>query len=200
VYALAMGETSLEDVRPDALPAELKSLSMAERREFLEQRRDELTRHVPLVGSRQNVIAWLGLRLNFFHRVVGVLFLSSLVYVAVSLAGKADPEKGRMNWTDLGGHDPRDLARLGAYAAITAGVLSLLGFAMWQAWLAQTVAGFLGAAWTFGMFVLHIVLTWNRPLADDSPPHSGAARLAADDRLWAGVLCSLAVFMLYFFY
>jgi SSS family solute:Na+ symporter len=200
VYALATGEVRLEDARLDDLPAELKPLSMSQRRERLEQRRDELTRHVPLVGSRQNVINWLGLRLNFFHRVVGVLLLSSLVYVIVSYAGKADPAKSRMNWTDLGGHDPRALFELARYATLSLGVLSLLGFAMWQEWLVPVVAGIIGALWTLGVFLVHIARTWNRPLTDDSPQLTGGAKLAADDRLWAGVLCSLAVFMLYFFY
>src|SRR4029079_10453239 len=106
VYALVRGESQLEDMREDDLPDPLKKLSMAERREQLEEVHDDLSRSLPLVGSRQNVIAWLGVRLNFFHRVVGVLLLSSLFYVGVSLLGRPDPEKSRLNWTDLGGHDP----------------------------------------------------------------------------------------------
>lgn len=200
VYALAMEETKLEETNEDDLPSQLRGLSMLKRREALADTRAALERHVPLVGSRQHVIDWLGLRLNFFHRVVGVLFLSTFVYVGISLLTRPDVEKGRLNWTDLGGHAPRDLLNLGAMAGLTVCVLAALGYAMVQEWLEPILAGVLGAAWTLGMFLVHIVQTWNRPVETGEPEARGAVKVVTDDRLWAGLLCALAVFMLFYFY
>ncbi len=154
------------------------------------------------------VLETFGAKLNFFHRVVFVLPLSALLHVIVSLLTVADEEKGRLNWTDLGGHSSSDLKSLVSLIILSILVFAVLGATMVKGWFIPGVAASIAAVWTFAVFHFHI--SSHRRLAspqansvDDDSPETGdkvIVPLLSDDRFWASLLCSAAVFMHYYYY
>jgi SSS family solute:Na+ symporter len=161
------------------------------------------------LGTNPEIAAYFGAELNFFHRVVVVILLCIVIHVVVSLMTKADPEKGRLVWTDLGGHGPNVLKRsLGAIAGSIV-VYAALGWAMVQGILAPTLAGVLASIWTlvaFAPLVIHKIRDRHREVArrfrhtgDRSTGRILVYALLSEDRFWAGILCSLAIFMLYYY-
>ncbi len=146
------------------------------------------------------IMAYFGDQLNFFHRVVVVILLCVVVHVVVSLKTTPDAEKGRLTWTDLGGHSAGDLRRLVTAIVMSLVVFAVLGLAMVAGWLAPGIAAALGFAWTIGIFVRGIVNKLrNDPANNDTSDHL-VAGILRDDRFWAGILCATAVFMHYYFY
>ena len=142
----------------------------------------------------------LGEELNFFHRVVAVILLCLLTHILVSLLSKPDAEKSRLVWTDLGGHRPETPRNL--TAAILASILwlAILGWVMVAGWLSPVVCAGVGAIWTLAMFLGAIALTFQKRRAEAGAAASAPGVFLRDDRLWAGILCSLAVFLMYFYY
>ena len=141
------------------------------------------------LGSSPTVAELFGEQLNFFHRVVGVILLCCLIHVVVSLLTQQDEVKSRLVWTELGGHEPGTLnnlflALLGSmcFFAVLAGVMVSGTSPLLCAWA--------GALWTLAMFAGALKLY----------PREGTPSYFLDDRSWAGLLCSLAVFMLFYFY
>jgi SSS family solute:Na+ symporter len=149
------------------------------------------------LGTSPEIAAVLGEKLNFFHRVVFVLLLSGVIHVVVSLLTQPDAEKGRLTWTDLGGHSTADLKRLVAKILISLVVFALLGIAMVKTVLSPEIAACAGAAWTLAIFNLHIQA--NR-MKVDGDADGATVELVRDERFWASLLCSAAVFMHYFYY
>jgi SSS family solute:Na+ symporter len=141
------------------------------------------------LGSISAVAELFGEQLNFFHRVVGVILLCCIIYVVTSLLTKADEEKGRLGWTDLGGHEPGTLTNLFLALLGSVGVFAVLAYFL-VAGTNPTICAMGGALWTLAMFAGAIKFY----------PRVEKSRWLFDDRLWAGTLCSLAVFMLYYFY
>ena len=139
------------------------------------------------LGDVPLVARWFGSQLNFFHRVVAVLLLSTVIYVVVSLLTREDRAKGRLVWTDLGGHKPGTLRNLLIALVASVCFLAVVGIIMVNG-ASPTMCAVIGAAWTLAVFILATRL------------YPRAVSLLRDDRLWAGLLCSLAVFMLYYFY
>ena len=76
-------------------------------------------------------------------------------------------------------------------------VYAALGFATYAALCTPLIAAVLGAAWTMGMFLGTILLTL-RASGESRRPLLWA--VLADDRLYAGLLASLAIFMMYYFF
>jgi SSS family solute:Na+ symporter len=165
-----------------------------------------------------NIESWpavqeiFGAKLNFFHRVVFVLGLSGLIHIVVSLATQPDEEKGRLTWTDLGGHSSNDLKSLVGLIVLSILMFAVLGAAMVKEWLAPGVAAAFAAMWTFAVFQFHIS-SHRRMAASASGNDDGSASdedsisgekmivpLLHDDRFWASLLCSAAVFMHYYYY
>ncbi|MDA1054772.1 MAG: sodium/solute symporter [Planctomycetota bacterium] len=141
------------------------------------------------LGTDPRVAEFFGTKLNFFHRVVGVILLCCVIHVVVSLLTAKDEVKSRLVWTELGGHKPGTLrniflALLGSicFFAILAGVM--------VAGTNPAICAVVGVLWTLGMFAGAIKLY----------PRKDASHWLLDDRSWAGLLCSLAVFMMYYFY
>ena len=141
------------------------------------------------LASDPNVAEMFGENLNFFHRVVGVLLLCSAIHVIVSLLTTGDEAKSRLVWTELGGHEPGTIRNL---------FLTLLGSICFFAILAYVmvlgttpaICAIVGTLWTLAMFAGAIKFY----------PRAGTSSWFFDDRTWAGLLCSLAVFMMYYFY
>ncbi len=145
--------------------------------------------------------AYLGPEINFFHRVVGVLVLCVLTYVGVSLAGHADEQKQRLTWTDLGGHDPRVLMRLAVAVLVSLAVYAGLAALMVSGRIRPATAGCLGGIWTMAMFVASAAVSPRSPTAPAKVAMSGQqVPLWLDDRCWAGLLCAVAVYMMFAFY
>jgi hypothetical protein len=139
---------------------------------------------------------------------VAVLVLCAATFVVVSLLGKPDVEKGRLVWTDLGGHDPGVLRQLVTAILVSILVFAILGWAMYAKWITPTTAAFLGSGWTLAMFVGAMIVA-PRKLSESAPggsfAGSGSAGLMAqrifgDDRLPAGILSATAIFLTYYFY
>lgn len=135
------------------------------------------------------IVELFGEKLNFFHRVVGVILLCCVIYVATSFATKRDDVKSKLTWTDLGGHDRSTLRNLFLTLLGSVCFFALLGYLMYAAALTPAVCALIAALWTLAMFIGAIALY---------PRDSG--NFVTDDRSWAGLLCSLAVFMMYYFY
>lgn len=152
------------------------------------------------------IVDVFGPKLNFFHRVVFVLLLSGVIHVVVSLMTQPDAEKGRLSWTDLGGHSPSDLKSLVGLILLSIAVFAIIGMAMVKTWIIPGVAAAAGAAWTFAVFQFHIRSHRRFESAASSETDDGAATqpvlvpLPRDDRFWASILCSAAVFMHYYYY
>lgn len=153
------------------------------------------------------VMETFGAKLNFFHRVVFVLPLSALLHVIVSLLTVADKEKGRLNWTDLGGHSSSDLKSLVSLIILSILVFAVLGATMVKGWFIPGVAASIAAVWTFAVFQFHISSHRRLASANSSEGNNDTdtgdktiVPLLADDRFWASLLCSAAVFMHYYYY
>lgn len=144
------------------------------------------------------VLETFGEKLNFFHRVVFVLPLSAALHVVVSLMTEPDEEKGRLNWTDLGGHSSADLKNLVLRIAGTLVTFVILAVMMVYGKITPTVAASLGAVATFLAFQRHISRT--RRIVQDESGTESSVPLSRDDRFWAGILCSAAVFLHYYYY
>ena len=144
---------------------------------------------------------YFGPQLNFFHRVVFVLGLSAAVYVLVSLVTQRDPEKERYVWTDLGGHAPTDLSRAFLGIAGSLAVFAILGVMMYQAILTPLTAAVLAFSWSFGLFARASASSIaNRVAAGGEDAGRSLAGLwITEDRLWAGLLSGLAVFLMFYF-
>ena len=146
------------------------------------------------------VRAQFGESLNFFHRVVAVVALCTATYVAISLRGTVDPERCRLTWTRLGGHSANALRKLCARIGASLALFGLLAVAMYSGWLSPVPCAIAGSLWTLAMFLQAIVRSPHRA-RDNGSKRIGPLRLfAADDRLWAGLLCSVAVWMMYYYY
>ncbi|QDU94941.1 SLC5 family protein [Lignipirellula cremea] len=216
-WQILQGEKQIADFPAKELPPQLQG-SAAEQEAFLQDQREALSAPLPLVGSRQILLEqYLGPQLNFFHRMVVSILLCTVVYVGVSYATPFNPEKGRMIWTDLGGHQPYVLKAIFAVLAITLAVFVALGMAMTSDLISPFVAGGLGGLWTLAMFASSVVWSRRHPddgnpvtsKTDDAKPDGGKTNaieatdvpssFLTDDRILAGILCGAAVFMLYYF-
>jgi hypothetical protein len=133
--------------------------------------------------------------LSFFHRVVVVIAMCLAVFVLVSLLTRPDVAKGRLVWTELGGHQPGTLARLGLALGLSLVVYAVLASLMVAAWLSPLSCACLGGIWTWCVFVIAAMMK-----ADSPSGQNLFRRVVLDDRCWAGLLCAAAIFMMYFFY
>ena len=153
-----------------------------------------------------HTMAWLGAnfgdQLNTFHRVAVIVLLAVLMHVVVSLRTHGDPEKSKLVWSELGGHRPGDVQWLVALLTLSLALYIALAVTMVATWLSPTVCATLGGLWTFGMFALAGARVVRKQLEDNtsSPEASRVKTWLTEDRFHAGVLCGLAVFMLYYYY
>ncbi len=145
-------------------------------------------------GDSPALVEAFGPKLAFFHRVVIVLLLCFAIHIVVSLMTTPDPEKGRLVWTDLGGHAPGTLGRSFAMILGSIGVYAVLGGLMVSETLSPTICGLLGMVWTWVAFAPTALHHIRQRRVEGA---SSVNALFTEDRFWAAILCSLAVFMLY---
>lgn len=142
------------------------------------------------------VARWFGPKLNTFHRVAAVVLFCAGVLVLVSFFTRRDPRKEKLTWAELVGSGTASNRRLLMKIALSLVFFVILALLMVKAAITPTSAAFIAAAWTFGAFFFAA-----RGLLDSEPTERrGRWALFVDDRLWAGVLCALAMFMMYYFY
>jgi SSS family solute:Na+ symporter len=134
-----------------------------------------------------------GPKLNFFHRVIFVIGLTTILYIVISYFEQPDPEKSRITWTDLGGHDPGHLKSLGLTILVSVAVYALLGWLMVSG-LDQVIAAFIAAGWTMAAYVRQVLRTKH----DET--QNAISLLLRDERSLAGLLAAIAMFMMYYFY
>ena len=130
--------------------------------------------------------------------VVVMLCVATLIGVSLCTAG--DAEKQRLTWTDLGGHDPAVLRLLVAALGGSIDLFAILAWAMVYRDLPPTTCAFAGAVWTMAMFLIAIVRSRKTQAAAAGNATDTATAFHHDDRFWAGLLCSVAVFMMFYFY
>jgi solute:Na+ symporter, SSS family len=147
----------------------------------------------------------LGEHLNFFHRVVFVLLLTSIIYIVISLNETPDQEKSKFTWMELGGHSSKAVR-----STVTGFILSLVIYTVLAVLMVKTIvtpkqAAAVGSSWTFLCFVILALKSAKRPkVVEDGNTESQQSNttrsLFSEDRFWAGILCSLAVYVMYAFY
>ena len=137
-----------------------------------------------------------GPTLNFFHRVVFVLGLSAIVFVVISLMTPSDPEKSKLTWTGLGGHQPTRLKVLAKTLCLSLVIFALLGWLADQAFLTPTLAACFAAFWTLGVYGCEIL----EKIKTDDSGMSRVQYILRSDLTYAGLLAATAMFMMYFFF
>ena len=135
-----------------------------------------------------------GPKLNFFHRVIFVIGLTAILYIVISYFEQPDPEKSRITWTDLGGHDPGHLKSLGLTILVSVAIYALLGWLMVSGSLDQVIAAFIAAGWTMAVYARQVLRTKHDETRD------AISLLLRDERSLAGLLAASAMFMMYYFY
>ena len=183
-------DKTLDEAKLNNLPDEMKTMARAEMLDYLEAEQANLT---PINRA-------LGGKLNPFHRVLVVVILCVAVFFGVSLCTKGDVEKQRLTWTDLGGHDPGVLRSLVIALGVSFGLFAILAWAMVDGKVSPTTCAAVGAVWTMAMFLLAIARSKTTAAANAGGGTSEPIGFHRDDRFWAGLLCSLAIFMMYYFY
>ncbi|MDG2359765.1 MAG: sodium/solute symporter [Planctomycetaceae bacterium] len=187
-YDVLAGQTTVEEININKLPDRYTKMSHDELRPVIEGLSSKFT----------SVSRTFGPSLNFFHRVVFVIPLSALLHIIVSMMTRPDEEKSRLNWTDVGGHRPSDLRNLVVQILGTIAIFAVLAVLMVYETITPGAASCLAGVVTFASFQRHISLN-RRTTVDDSGTES-VVPLPSDDRFWASLLCSAAVFLHYFYY
>jgi solute:Na+ symporter, SSS family len=196
IYQVVQSGRELDSVKLGELPESMRTLSYVELVAEVDNARTHLN----------SVNAVLGPKLNFFHRVVIVLFASGFVFFGVSLLTRPDDEKSKLNWTELGGHSSSDLKSLVSLILLSILIFAVIGAAMVNEWLIPGIAAVIAAMWTLAVFQFHIASHRRKNSAESDNPDAAASKddslvpLTRDDRFWASLLCSAAVFMHYYYY
>ena len=188
-YRIATEQVPIDAIKIGDLPAEFRDKSYA-----LIAAQAEVYK-----GQLNSINRTLGHQLNFFHRVVVVLFFTTLLHVVVSLLTQPDAEKGEYTWTGKGGSTVAIFRSLMLLIGISFAVFALFGLLMVQEVIGAGLAAWLASIWTFCVFQWHM---HRNPRMSEPTDGSEAipVGLVRDDRFWASWLCSAAVFMHFYFY
>ncbi len=197
VYSVLTEQQELDNVKVGDLPKEMQDKTADEIKTAIEGQRDRLTWLNTAIGPR----------LNFFHRVVGVISLSGLVYLLVSLVTQksfslvgADREEAqRLVWTDLGGHQPGALMSIGLKIVGSLAIYAVLGWLMVNENIAPPIAAIVAMFWTWGMYFQPVRNSVSARMAETEGA-TAVSTVITEDRFWAGLLCGIAVFMHFYFY
>jgi SSS family solute:Na+ symporter len=141
------------------------------------------------------IVEMFGPKLNFFHAAFLASIIAFVLHILVSLNTQPDKEKGKLTWTELGGHDPSVLRKAGIKLLLTLGLYLVLALAMVGGWTSPIVAGTVAAIWTWFVFAELAFVAVVRSHVSGKP-----ISLFSEDRFWAGLLAALAIFMMYYYY
>ena len=144
--------------------------------------------------------AFFGEQLNFMNSVFLVAVISAILHVAVSLMTQPDPEKSKLTWVEMGGHDPKKAKEAGLTILVLLLVFAVLAVLMVKDVIAPIVAGFAGAIPVFAVFFRAALGAVRKARAGGGSTDNYSTVLWKEDRLWAGLLIATAIFMLYYFY
>jgi SSS family solute:Na+ symporter len=142
----------------------------------------------------KEMLRWLGPELNTFHTVFVAFVCALLANVIASKFSQPDEGKSKFTFTGLNIIKPADLQHFGMKLIGSLLVFTMLAVLMTANILAPASAGILAAVWTFMMFLdslFKVVLA--------AAIKGRAYSLLREDRFWAGLLASCAMFMMYYF-
>ena len=152
--------------------------------------------YAKFLGTNPQVAAVFGEKLNFLHNAAVAAALCVLVHVVVSLLTQPDEEKSRLTWVGMGLLDAATLKKFLLACGLSLVVYAVLAVAMVYRGLSPTTAAWLGAGWTWLLFVAAAA---RAVLAEGKNP-AALVPVVKEDRFWAGVLAATAVFMMFYFY
>jgi len=152
------------------------------------------------LGTIPTIAVYLGTQLNFFHRVLAVILLCGGVHVLVSQLGGTDRKEEPLVWADLGDHDPAALRRLLCFLLLWIVALAGLGYVVYSEQASPTFSAWLGAVMTLILLPFARAAGLGSNLESGNAASTEATALLKDDLTWAILLCSAAVFMMYYFY
>ena len=145
-------------------------------------------------GFAYQMVGRFGAKLNAFHSVFVAFLCSLLANVIASKLSQPHEEKSKFTWIGLNIIRPADLQHFGMKLIGSLLIFAMLGALMSSNIIAPITAGILAAIWTFMMFLdslFKVVLI--------AAAKGRAYSLLREDRFWAGLLASCAVFMMYYF-
>jgi len=142
----------------------------------------------------KQMLGRFGAKLNAFHSVFLAFLCALLANVIASKLSQPHEEKSKFTWIGLNIIRPADLQHFGMKLVGSLLIFAMLGALMSSNIIAPITAGILAAIWTFMMFLdslFKVVLI--------AAAKGRAYSLLREDRFWAGLLASSAVFMMYYF-
>ncbi len=147
------------------------------------------------LAKNDTILELFGPKLNFFHAAFLASIIALILNVVISLKTQPDEEKGKFTWTELGGHDPAVLKGAGNKLLITLGLYVILAVLMVSEKVTPMIAGIIAGVWTWYAFA-KVAFDEVKRSREEGKPIS----VFSDDRLWAGILAALAIFMMYYYY
>ena len=152
--------------------------------------------YAQFLGVNPAVADCFGREISFFHTVAVVAVLCVLIQVIVSLLTQPDEEKSKLTWVGLGIFEASTLRLFTLLCGLSLALYAILAVAMVSQWVSPVLAAWLGAGWTFTVFVPGAV---RAALAEEEGGRF-VLGMVRQDRFWAGLLAAAAVFMMYYFY
>jgi SSS family solute:Na+ symporter len=148
---------------------------------------------------RESTVRQWGAGLNFMHTVFLAALFATVLHVVVSLMTQPDAEKSKLTWTELGGHDPGRTKKTGLLLVASLGIFAVLAVLMTKDVISPGLAGGVAAVITFGAFLRSALSAVARARSGEAGPDDCQPVLWKEDRLWGGLLCATAIFMMFYF-
>ncbi len=160
------------------------------------------------LGTQDTWQALLGSNLNTFHRVGVVVVFCLILQVLVSLLTARQEAKEKFTWTELGGHPPGTLRIFSLHLFAAVAFCAAVAWALHQQRVSNLQAGLLGSVWVAATGLRYALLAVRdqssapeQEVTSETPrQRSLPLALLAEDRTWAALLCSLATFILLYYY
>ena len=148
-------------------------------------------------SSAEWVRANIGESLHFFHRVILVLLCSSVLYIVISLMQSPSEATDLPTWQSTRNVSTQRARLLVVGILLSLAVYAFIGYLLVNGHLTPLVAGILGAIWTMIARAPSTARSITERLV--SVDKKLVRIVLTEDRVWSTLLCSLAVFMLYYY-